>query len=84
MSWDRAKEFCILTGGRLASLKDNEFVKILTFINRNELKSGFWMGGHFQNLTWNWTDDTKISPTDLFLSFTYKSNLEIVFKLYTL
>ena len=73
MTWLDAVKFCELTGGHLASLQHEGFmnIKVINFINKKKLHSGFWLGASIQNnSTWKWTDETEIFPENIFLMFT--------------
>ena len=72
MTWLEAVTFCKLTGGHLASLQNEGFknFKVMNYINKKNLNSGFWLGANKQNSTWKWTDETEISPGNVFLTLT--------------
>ena len=50
VSWQKAKDFCHQTGGRLASVEDNNFVRIIGYTTTRNKNQDIWLGGNFHNL----------------------------------
>uniref|UniRef100_A0A914BXS7 C-type lectin domain-containing protein n=1 Tax=Acrobeloides nanus TaxID=290746 RepID=A0A914BXS7_9BILA len=61
--FDLAEAQCIKDGGHLASIhtdEENWFLTVFSYQTPQEYVGGAWIGMHFDNGAWRWTDNTPV------------------------